>query len=126
MTAWKAFKQNSQLLTSLGCGELTGETLSSVEKFVCKIYESLTEITNIDQMRVYLFSKELSPTSDALKLHISRTHYQTTVWLNTTVPAQERMDPETCGWEPDPYNSQLKPNHLLVEPVPKVCTELLQ
>ena len=47
VTAWKAFKQNSQMLTSLSFGELTEETLCSVEKFVCKIYEPLTEITNI-------------------------------------------------------------------------------
>ena len=30
VTAWKAFKQNNQLLTSLGCGELTEETHSAV------------------------------------------------------------------------------------------------
>ena len=29
----------------------------SVEKIICKIYEPLTEITHIDQMRVFLFNK---------------------------------------------------------------------
>ena len=75
VTAWKAFKQNSQLLTSLASGELTEEIISSAEAFDCKIYEPLTELTNIDQMRVYLFNKgkdagSLLPLSDALKLHI--------------------------------------------------------
>ena len=31
VTTWKVFKQNNQQQTSLGCGELTEETLSSVE-----------------------------------------------------------------------------------------------
>ena len=115
VTVCKAFKQNNQLLTSLGCGYLTEESLSSVEKFVCKIYEPLSKITNIDQMRVFLFNKgkntdSLPPTSEALKLHISQAHYQTTVWLNATVPSPKRMNPETCGWEPDPYCNQLTPN----------------
>ena len=42
--------------------------LGSVEKLVCKIYEKLTEITNIDQMRIFLFNEvkdadSLPPTS---------------------------------------------------------------
>ena len=131
VTAWKAFKENSQLLVSLGSGDLTEETLNSVEKFVCKIYEPTTEITNIDQLRVFLFNKgkdpdSLPPTSDALKLHISRAHYQTSVWLNATVPSPEGIDPETCGWERDPYSNHLKPKLSVLEPIPKVCTELLQ
>ena len=51
-------------------------------------------------MRVFLFDKgkypdSLPPTSDALKLHISRAHQQTIIWLNATVPSPERIDPET-------------------------------
>ena len=81
MTAWKAFKQNNQLLTSLVCGEFTEETLNSVEKLrsLSAKYEPLTEITNIDQTRIFLFNKgkdadSLPPTSEASKLHISRAH----------------------------------------------------
>ena len=47
VTACKVFKQNNQLLISLGCGELTEETHSAV----LRIYEPLTEIRNIDQMK---------------------------------------------------------------------------
>ena len=46
--------------------------------------------------------------------------------MNATVPTPERTDPETWGWELDPYSNQLKPKLLLLEPIPKVCTELLQ
>ena len=31
VTAWKVFENNSQLLASLGCGQLTHDTLDSVE-----------------------------------------------------------------------------------------------
>ena len=73
-------------------------------------------------MRVFLFNKGKdadSLPSEALKLHISRAQYQTTVWLNATVPSPERMDPETCGWEPDFYSNQLKA--FALEFVPNVC-----
>ena len=48
--SWKAFGDNIQLLTDLGCGELTHDTLKRVEKFVCKIYDPSTNKTKIDQM----------------------------------------------------------------------------
>ena len=38
VTSWKACENNSQLLTGLGFGRLTTETIDSVEDFVCKIY----------------------------------------------------------------------------------------
>ena len=53
VTALKAFENNSHLLTSLGCGRLTTETIDNVEDCVCKIYDPSTEITQIDQMRVF-------------------------------------------------------------------------
>ena len=99
VTEWKALKQNNQLLISLGCDELTAETLN----FICNIYEPLTEITNIDQMRVYMFNKgkdadSLPPTSEASKLHIGRAHYQTSVWLNAIVPSPAIT--LKCTWWP--------------------------
>ena len=38
----------------------------------------------------------------------------------------ERTDPETCRWECDSHINQLKAKSLLLEHIPKVCTELLQ
>ena len=65
-------------------------------------------------MRVFLFNKgkdpgRLSSTFGALKLHIRRAHYQTTIWLNVTVPSPEHIDAETCACLRD----QLKPKLLL-------------
>ena len=74
--------------------------------------------------RVALFNEgknldSLPATSDALRLHMGRAYYQTNIWLNDTVPSPELLDPEA-------YGSQLKPKLLLLEHVPKVCTEWLQ
>ena len=82
-------------------------------------------------MRVLLFNKGKDPgrlpsTSDVLNLHIRRAHYQTTIWLNVTVSSPEHTDPETCRSMRDPYSNQLKPKLLLLEPIPKVYTQLLQ
>ena len=69
-------------------------------------------------MQVFLFNKGKDPdrlpsTSGALKLHIRRAHYQTTIWLNVSVLSPEYIYPETCAWLPDPYSNQLKPKRLL-------------
>ena len=53
-------------------------------------------------MPVFLFNKEKDPgrlpsTSSALKLHIRRADYQTTIWLNVTVLSPELIDAETCA-----------------------------
>ena len=49
-TSWKAFGDKIQLLTDLGCEELTHDTLERVEKFVCKIYDPSINKTKIDQI----------------------------------------------------------------------------
>ena len=69
-------------------------------------------------MRVFLFNKGKDPgrlpsIAGALKLHIRRAHYQTTIWLNVTVPSPEHIDPKICAWLRDPYSNQLKPKLLL-------------
>ena len=46
---------------------------------------------------MFLFNKEKDPgrlpsTSGALKLHIKRANYQTTIWMNVTVPSPEHIE----------------------------------
>ena len=69
-------------------------------------------------MRVLLFDKGKDPgrppsITGALKLHIRRAHYQTTVWLNVTVRFPEHIDQKTSAWLREPYSNQLKPKLLL-------------
>ena len=103
-------------------------------------------------MQVFLFNRgkypgRLPSTSDAFKLHIRRARYQTTIccffffffFVGSSSPftqdnymvecyssVPEHIDPETCRLVRDPYSNQLKPKLLLLEPIPKVCTQLLQ
>ena len=58
VAACKTFKNNSQLLTGLGYGQLINKTEDNVEKFACKLYsDPSTEITKIEQLRMFLFNK---------------------------------------------------------------------
>lgn len=82
-TAWKIFITDNHLLKNLGTGELTDNTIKDAEHFVCKVY-GVPDMTSSDSARVKLFSKckmpdALPPTSDALKFHIQRAHYQSMV-----------------------------------------------
>lgn len=82
-TAWKVFKEQHHLLVGLGNGELNDDKIKSAEKFVCRIYGS--EEDDIDKARVISFTgsrsmQVLPPSSDALRLHVHRVHYQASVW----------------------------------------------
>ena len=70
----------------------------------------------------------LPPTSDALELHISQAHYRTTVlycWM-PQFRLRNAWIPKLVDMSLTPYSNQLKAKLLLLELVPKVCTELLQ
>ena len=83
-TCWKVFLENPLLLKNLGIGELSDETVTDAEKFVCRIYDC-PNIDTTNKARSHLFIKSkatesLPPTSDALSFHIKRSHYQASVW----------------------------------------------
>ena len=81
--AWQVFQQHHNDLSDLGKGPLTDDMVASAEKFICKIY-GVAEVT-CNKARVKLFCKgftqeNLHPTSDAVKLHIMRSHYHALIW----------------------------------------------
>ena len=55
-SAWKIFKTDCHLLVNLGVGELTDQTSTDAEKFVCKLYDVATAMPSNDA-RVKLFCK---------------------------------------------------------------------
>lgn len=78
------FKQHHTNLTGLGKGPLTEDIVNSTEKFICKMY-GVPEVDTWNKARVKLFctgcpQETLPPTSDAVKFHIMRSHYQATIW----------------------------------------------
>ena len=84
-TAYKIFTSHSHLLKGLGRGQLTKPKLANIEKFICLVYKMSDNITTTDSARCALFAvvskpDNLPPTSDALKFHIMRSHFQIMIW----------------------------------------------
>jgi len=126
-TAWKVFTTDNHLIKDLGIGELTPTKMKNAEKFVCKLY-GVPESNSCDQARVKLFCKikspeALPPTTDALKYHVQRAHYQSLVWKQATNPHQVLPSPETIGWTMD--EGQLSPKLSSLAPIPKSCKDIV-
>lgn len=104
-TAWKTFLNDTNLLANLGKGELSDQTRVSTEKFICKLYNFHNE-DSCDKARAVLFTRckapeSLPPTSDALKFHIERAHYQSMVWRQASRGTPVLPEPQNCGWTKD-------------------------
>ena len=81
----QVFKDHRELLYGLGDGDLTQGTISKAEAFVCHVFNISDPVHTTNEAIFMLFSlvkkpDALTPTSDALKLHIMRAHYQSMVW----------------------------------------------
>jgi len=109
-TFWKVFKEldsSNDLVTGLtmlgATDEPTEQVLSSIEKFTCKVYFPHTDLSNVAEVRWWLFKKKqaqsesLPPTKAALQSAIRRAHYQAMIWNNDIVPNPELPDPCSFG-----------------------------
>lgn len=126
-SSWKVFKEHHQLLLNLGIGELTEETIRSSETFFCRIY-CVHKTDSVDAARHILFSKTgkteaMPPTSDALRLHLMRVHYQTMVWRKAHCAIPELPAPVDMGWKRD--DSGLQPILMSLSPIPESCLEMI-
>ena len=126
-SSWKVFIENHQLLNNLGIGDLTEETILSSETFVCRIY-GVHKTDSVDAARHVLFSKTgkpeaLSPTSDALRFHLMRVHYQTMVWRNAHCGVPELPAPVDMGRKHG--DSGLQPILMSLSPIPESCLEMI-
>lgn len=126
-SAWKVFKEHHQLLINLGLGELREEIIRSSETFVCRLY-GVQKTDSVDAARHILFAKSgkpeaMSPTSDALRFHLMRVHYQTMVWRNAHCPIPELPAPVDMGWKRG--DSGLQPILMSLSPIPESCLEII-
>ena len=126
-TSWKTFKEHHGLLKNLGIGELTEDTIQSSETFVCRIY-NVNRTDSIDAARHLLFSKTgkpeaMAPTSDALRFHLKRVHYQSMIWRNAHCPTPELPAPSEMGWRL--VDSELQPILMTLSPIPDSCLEMV-
>ena len=97
---WKVFLKQNQLLVDLGIGEISDEVIQSAEKFICRLYGSSED--DINKVRVHMFTgstTKLPPTSDALRFHIQRSHYQAAIWRQSHVPHPNLPQVTSYGWK---------------------------
>jgi len=128
-SCWNVFKENHDLLQGLGdCTGLNEQMIANAVAFVCKLYDSQSVTTSVNQLRSNMFIKGLSieklpPTQDALSHHIMRSHYQASVWQQTCLQRPHLPPPETMGWALE--EGALVPLLTSLPPVPKACEELI-
>ena len=101
-SSWKTFIEHHGLLNNSDMGDLTEETLKSSETFVCRIY-NVHRTDSIDTTRHLLFyktvkSEAMAPTSVELRFHLTRVHYQATIWRNANCLTPELPAPSEMGW----------------------------
>ena len=83
---------------------------------------------SVDTARHLLFSKSMKPetiasTSDALRFHLMRVHYQAMIWKNAHCPTPELPSPIEMGWKVG--ESGLEPILMTLSPVPDSCLEMV-
>ena len=110
LAGWKTFQKADEdiinQLVRLGETETpTAETKAAIEKFVCQLYIPKTTMTEVKELRWWLFRKKLAqserlpPTSAALNKAILPAHYQAMVWNNDRVASPHLLSPQSYGWE---------------------------
>lgn len=126
-TSWKTFTEHHRLLRNLGNGDLDDLTMTSAEKFICRVY-NVADAESCNEARATLFSRcrspeALPPTSDAARLHIRRAHFQAMIWKQAHLTNPTLPLPETMGWSR--LNDKLVPKLMSLAPVPESCDEMV-
>jgi len=107
--------------------------LSQAEQFICRLYDPDSTLSSIQAVRCKQFHRmtkrleNMAPTSDALRQHILREHYQARIWRNSTIPDPLLPEPTECGWYEqgeDPHK-QLLPRLTTKEALSDTCIELI-
>ena len=134
-TWWKVFQGADQdiitALANLGTGEPpAADTMTSIEKLICQLYVQNTSITNVKDLRWWLFRKKqakserLPPTEAALQQAIMRANYQAMVWNNDIVPDPQLPSPQNFGWKLE--DNEWLPVMTTLPPAPKAVIQLVK
>jgi hypothetical protein len=123
---YKVYDQDANLLEGIGEAELTDEKIKLAEAFIGKLYNQVTDTS--DEARDLMFGKSkslesLPSTSDALKLHIERAHFQASVWKQANVVKLVLPSPITMGWSLD--GDRLIPLLMTLDPIPQAYLEMI-
>ena len=126
-TSWKKFTEHHMLLRNLGNGDLDDLTLTSSEKFICRVYNA-ADAEGCNEARTMSFPRCRSPealplTSDAARLHIRRAHFQAMIWKQAHLTTPTLPLPETMDWSI--LNDMLVPKLISLAHVPESCDEMV-
>ena len=116
-------------LSFLECSETLGEDIK-IEELVCRFYAPKSDIKTLSELRWIMFkenqttSESLPPTRNALRLGVSRAHYQCIAWANDIIPYPLIPSPSNCGWrwEDDKWVEVLMTN----PPAPEAVMSLVK
>ena len=99
--AWKVLLTIEQMqrdLCTLGQNPAIQEPVQkAAESFICFLYTSAKNFSNVDDTRYFLFcqrnlkSEDLPPTSECLSHHIKRANVQAFVWNRALVPLTKKI-----------------------------------
>ena len=122
-SSWKTFKEHHGLLKNLGIGELTEESIKSSEKCVFKIY-NVYRTDSIAAIRLQgRETRSNGRTSDMLRFHLTRVHYQAMIWRNAHCLTPELPAPSEMGRRLG--ESGLQPVLVALSPISDRCLEMV-
>ena len=84
--------------------DLTADTESELERFVCDVYVPNKNISKVKEARWIKFKtnssniSSLPPTQGALHQHHLRSHWQAKLWINALESHPSNLDPKNYGW----------------------------
>ena len=105
-------------LRNLGNGDLDDLTMTSAEKFICRIY-NVADAESCNEACARLFSRCRSPEA----LPPTRAHFQAIIWKQAHLTNPTLPLPETMGWWR--LNDKLAPKLMSLAPVPESYEEMI-
>lgn len=109
---------------------LSAETESAMELFVCQLYQPGTATTTVRDLRWRLFSRKqleaqkLPPTKGALHEAVCRAQFQAMVWHQAHVPNPKLPSATDYGWRAE--GSKLVPITTKIPPAPAAVSNLIK
>ena len=99
---------------------------------VCQLYCPGTAITDVGELRWWLFSKrqmqdcKLPPTVAALEEPMIRANYQTMIWNNDITAMPDLPTPFSHGWKQDADSNEIKPIRTSLPAAPDAVVHLVR
>ena len=135
LTCWntiqKAGPRVVEAFSLLGTTDMPPDrVLQCLEEYVCKLYSSATNAKSVGKLQWQLFKRsqseaeKLPPTSDTLRHHILRAHFQAMVWHHAGDAKPELPSPVSYGWKREA--THFVPIITSVKPAPDAVVELVK